>query len=268
MIKFSLILPIHFDVNYKTFKKSFDSLMRQTLKPTEYVIVLDGPIKPIILGYMNTFLIEKNVKIIKNIKNIGLGKSLNKAILKCNYEIIIRADSDVIYDINRNKEFILFYKKNKNIDIFGSWMSEVDSSNKIYIKKTPVKNKAICFAMNFRNPINHPTVMFKKKKIISAGNYKHMPFFEDYYLWLRCKKIGINFLNIKKNLALTNIDLGYIKRRDGIPYFINFLEFQKNAYEEKLISGFFILANILIRLSILPFSSKIKLYIYKKFLRS
>jgi len=166
MIKFSLILPIHYDVNYKTFKKSFDSLMRQTLKPIEYVIVLDGPIKPIILSYINTFLIEKNVKIIKNIKNIGLGKSLNKAILKCNYEIIIRADSDVIYDINRNKEFILFYKKNKNIDIFGSWMSEVDSSNKIYKKKTPVKNKAICFVMNFRNPINHPTVMFKKKKII------------------------------------------------------------------------------------------------------
>ena len=268
MIKFSLILPIHFDVNYKTFKKSFDSLMRQTLKPTEYVIVLDGPIKPIILGYMNTFLIEKNLKIIKNIKNIGLGKSLNKAILKCNYEIIIRADSDVIYDINRNKEFILFYKKNKNIDIFGSWMSEVDSSNKIYIKKTPVKNKAICFAMNFRNPINHPTVMFKKKKIISAGNYKHMPFFEDYYLWLRCKKIGINFLNIKKNLAVTNIDLGYIKRRDGISYFKNFLEFQKNAYKEKLVSGFYILTNILIRLSILSFSSKIKLYIYKTFLRS
>jgi len=268
MINFSLILPIHFDVSYNTFKKAFNSLIKQTLKPTEFIIVLDGPIKPIVANYINTFLKKTNIKIIKNIKNIGLGKSLKKAILKCKYEIIIRADSDVIYHINRNKELISLYNKNKNIDIFGSWMSETDSFNKIYKKKTPISNKSICYTMNFRNPINHPTVMFKKHKIILAGNYKHMPFFEDYYLWLRCKKIGSSFLNIKKNLALTNIDLNYIKRRDGISYFINFLEFQKNVYKEKLISNFFIVTNILIRLFILPFSSKIKLYFYKKFLRS
>ena len=38
MINFSVILPIHFDVSYNTFKKAFNSLIKQTLKPNEFIV--------------------------------------------------------------------------------------------------------------------------------------------------------------------------------------------------------------------------------------
>ena len=59
--------------------------------------------------------------------------------------------------------------------------------------------------------MNHPTVMFKKNKIISAGNYRHMPFFEDYYLWLRCKKIRCGNSEEKHRLEWTHLEKYLLK---------------------------------------------------------
>jgi glycosyltransferase involved in cell wall biosynthesis len=267
-MKFSLLLPIHIGIKFNDFKKSFDSLINQKVKPSEFIIILDGPVKGLIIDYIKLFKKKNRIKLIRNIKNIGLGASLKKGILISKFNLIIRADSDVIYNGNRNKEMILFYLKNKSIDIFGSWMLEIDESQKYYQKKTPHTNESIYSKMNFRNPINHPTVMFKKSKIILAGNYKHMPFFEDYYLWLRCKKIRCKFLNIKSNLATTTIDLDYVKRRHGLNYFLNFLQFQTIIYKENLVPLPIIIINIFIRLFLLPLSVKLRLLIYKYFLRN
>lgn len=268
MIKFSLLLPVHIGINFNDFKKSFDSLINQKLKPNEFLIIFDGPVKRLIVDYVELFKKKNRIKLIRNIKNIGLGASLKKGILISKFNIIIRADSDVIYNVNRNKEMISFYLKNKSIDIFGSWMLETDVNKKYFQKKTPHINESIYSKMNFRNPINHPTVMFKKNKIILAGNYRHMPFFEDYYLWLRCKKIRCKFVNIENNLATTTIDLDYIKRRHGLNYFLNFLKFQKTIYKENLVPLPIIIINIFIRLLLIPLSVKLKLLIYKNFLRN
>lgn len=268
MLKFSLLLPIHIGINFSDFKKSFDSLINQKVKPSEFIIILDGPVRGLIVDYIELFKKKNRIKLIRNIKNIGVGASLKKGTLMSKFNLIIRADSDVIYNVNRNKEMISFYLKNKSIDIFGSWMLEIDENQRYYQKKTPHINKIIYSRMNLRNPINHPTVMFKKSKIILAGNYRHMPFFEDYYLWLRCKKIRCKFSNIKNNLATTTINLDYIKRRHGLNYFLNFLQFQRVIYKENLVPLPLIIINILIRLLLFPLSLKLKLFMYKKFLRN
>ena len=44
-MKFSVILPLYINVQLKTFQKSFQSILNQTLKPNEIILILDGPIK-------------------------------------------------------------------------------------------------------------------------------------------------------------------------------------------------------------------------------
>ena len=44
-MKFSVVLPIYINVELKTFRKSLQSILNQTLKPNEIILVLDGPIK-------------------------------------------------------------------------------------------------------------------------------------------------------------------------------------------------------------------------------
>ena len=44
-LKFSVILPIYINVNSKLFIKSFNSILNQSLKPNEIIIIFDGPVK-------------------------------------------------------------------------------------------------------------------------------------------------------------------------------------------------------------------------------
>ena len=51
-------------------------------------------------------------------------------------------------------------------------------------KEMPSSYKLIKRRCKFSNPINHPTVMLKKKDLIKY-NYKNFSRMEDYYLWIK-----------------------------------------------------------------------------------
>ena len=48
--------------------------------------------------------------------------------------------------------------------------------------------------------MNHMSVMFKKSDVLEVGGYKHMLYYEDYYLWLRMMKESMKFHNIDRVL--------------------------------------------------------------------
>ena len=60
-IKFSVILPIYIKIDYIIFRKSFESILNQTLKPNEIIIIFDGPVKKNIQEYVNKK--KKKIKI-------------------------------------------------------------------------------------------------------------------------------------------------------------------------------------------------------------
>ena len=66
----------------------------------------------------------------------------------------------------------------------------------------------------FRNPVNHPSVMMRRSDIISCGGYSHLPFLEDYLLWLRLVNCGGKIVNIPFPLTVLNV-VGRDKRRTG-----------------------------------------------------
>ena len=45
------------------------------------------------------------------------------------------------------------------------------------------------------------TVMYKKSAVLDAGSYEHLPYTEDFYLWLRAMNKGYKFANIDKVLS-------------------------------------------------------------------
>ena len=67
-------------------------------------------------------------------------------------------------------------------------------------KKNPLMHEQISRRLKYRNPFNHQTVLFKKS-VLKAGNYKDVPFFEDYYLWVRMKTKSSIFGNLNKILV-------------------------------------------------------------------
>jgi len=203
-------MPVHNSVCFFFFKKSINSVLSNTLKPDEFLIVVDGYLSL----NKKLFLLDKKkkfkfIKIVYFKIKIGLVRVLNHGIIISKHNIIARADSD---DINHNKRFkkqIGFIKRN-NVDILGS--NVVEKFNGINLKKNIKLNPNI-FDFLISNPLNHPTVIFKKKKILKLGMYPNIQYKEDYLLWIIAKLNGCNIFNLKDCLVTSEYNSSTILRR-------------------------------------------------------
>ena len=268
-MKFSVILPLYINVQLKTFQKSFQSILNQTLKPNEIILILDGPIKEEIKKFiLKKKKTNKLIKILTFNKNHGLGYVLNKAVKECKYNIIARCDAD---DFSNKKRFqiqINFLKKNKNIDVLGSNVTEVKNS-KIISKKFMVKEDyEIKKQLLFRNPINHSSVMFKKNKVLKSGNYQKVQYFEDYYMWFAMVKKNCTFRNLPAFLVSMSVDDDFYKRRSGLKYYRYYLIFILKIKKKFKINSLILLLNIIIRLPMIFLHNKIIKILYSTILRN
>ena len=78
--------------------------------------------------------------------------------------------------------------------------------------------------------------MFRKQAILESGNYQDMPYFEDYWLWVRMLQKGYIVKNIEN--ILVNVCAGekMLSRRHGKVY-LNFIyKFCANMYKIKFCS--------------------------------
>lgn len=271
MNNFSVLMSVYIKENPKYFERSLKSILEeQTLKPKEIVIVEDGPIteelKKVIIKYK-----EKYPNIIKSVileKNQGLGDALNIGLKKTSYDIVARMDTD---DISLPKRFEEQYKilLENNYDVVGSNIYEFENNenNVIGYKKVPENSSEIIRYSKTRNPINHPSVMFKKCAVINSGSYEKMPDFEDYYLWVRMINKGYKFYNIQKPLLKFRTGNEMIKRRGSLRYFKNEKNFFKKLLEIRHINYMEYFRVLVIRFFFRIFPDNLRLFLYKNVLR-
>ena len=199
---FSVLISIYHKENPPFFNRCMQSIWdEQTVKPNEIVLVEDGPLTKDLY-----FLIEKwqkklgkILKIIPLEKNVGLAKALNIGLQNCSYKIIARMDTDDIAMPQRFEKQLHFLEKNKNIDVLGTYISEIDE-NETVIKKSvsyPLTHDDLYQFFKKRDPLAHPTTMFRQCFFQKAGNYPtHLLLAEDTLLWYRGFLKGCQFANV------------------------------------------------------------------------
>jgi len=99
------------------------------------------------------------VKILNNKKNIGLAKSINKAIKICTGRYIVRVDSDDYVARNFIYLLKLFLDKNHEYQAVASDYYRVTSDEKIIDKKNSLIHEIAC------------GIMFRKESLIGIGMY-------------------------------------------------------------------------------------------------
>ena len=180
-MKFSVLLSIYYKESPIYFRESLNSILSQTLRPSEIILVEDGLLTEELDNEINRYLdLHPHLKIIPLSTNQGLGKALNEGLKHCSYDIVARMDTDDIAKPDRFEKQLAIFEKYSDIDVVGADISEVKS-----VRKLPELPDDIRQFAKRRNPINHPVVMFRKSAVLAAGGYRHFPLFEDYYLWIR-----------------------------------------------------------------------------------
>lgn len=222
-LEFCVLIPVYSGDNPEFFQQALDSIYStQTYRPSQIVIVIDGPIPTALELVISDWLCKYSdlLKIVRMSKNVGLGGALSKGLLACDYDLVARMDSDDVAREDRFAKQIELFRKDKNLIICGSNVQEfVSHPDKIYSTKIVPKDvKNIRRFAKYRNPINHPTVMFRRKAIINVGGYIPMRGFEDYYLWVRCLLANYTFCNIQESLVFMRGGRAQLARRTGLIY--------------------------------------------------
>lgn len=249
-------------------RETLDSLLSQTLKPKNVIIVIDGTInhkvKITLKEYENILPIKKvSIK-----ENVGLGLALRKGLKECRSKIVLRFDTDDISFKDRAKLLVKEFHYS-DLDIIGSNVYEfTDKPNEFVSQKImPKTHYEIKKQIFFRNPINHPSVGFLKDSILRLdGGYRHFPYYEDYDLWIRAIFNGLKFKNLDKSLVAMRVS-SQRKRRRGLDLVCRESKLLKTFFEVSILYGFFFLPILFIRsiLALLPL--RIFSFVINRFLR-
>lgn len=270
-IPFSVLISVYKKEKAEYLKQALQSVINQTLKPTEIVIVKDGPLTKELDECIENFQRQhpKLFKIITFKKNRGLGLALRDGVKACKYEYIARMDSDDISKRDRFEKQFNYIQKHPEIALLGTWITEFSKDEKKpdTLTKLPCKHQEILKFAKKRNPLRHMTMVLKKEAIMKAGNYRDFLWFEDYDLWVRMLQKGYIAANIPEYLVNVRADKEMFARRGGRQYLKQDYKFQKIMLKVGFISVLGFLCNVIIRSIVRLMPNNFRTYIYNKFLR-
>ena len=183
-------------------KASITSILGQTYSNLELIIADDSTNKETIAAIDHFRMKDNRVIIIRDEKRMGFVCALNKGLRLAKGEYIARMDGDDISDANRFYIQADYLCSHKEIDILGGSMDIVDHNGKLVSHRSyPLKGFRLILWTILRNPLGHPTVMFRRK-LVDSGFYYDESFLkaEDLEFWLRLRKAGFKIANIPQKL--------------------------------------------------------------------
>ena len=185
----SVIMPVY--NGEKFLRDSIESILNQTYKNFEFIIVDDGSTDNsvrIIKEYQKK---DKRIKLIENKKNLGQSRALKIGLNNARGFYYSKMDQDDISDKNILEKELDFLEKNKDYVIVGSNLEIIDEDKKkIGYRFYPQENKEIKKTLIFKSPFAYPSIMIRLESLkIILYDEKYL-YCEDYDLWFKLLKYG------------------------------------------------------------------------------
>ena len=270
-VNLSVLMSIYIKEKPEYVRECFDSLLNQTVKANEWIVVEDGPLTEDMYHILDEYQ-SKYPGLIVRVplkKNQGLGLALKEGVQHCSNELIARMDTDDICVPDRFEKELAEFSDDPDLDICGSYIMEFEGSkdNILSERKVPLTNQEIIYYQKRRSAFNHMTVMYKKSSVLRAGNYEHAPLMEDDMLWTRMILAGCKGKNIEKVLVYARTGIDMIMRRGGWSYFKKYKTSRKKVYNLGLASYWDYLVTIYIQFFVALMPKRMRLFIFTKLLR-
>lgn len=242
MTKVSVIVPVYNVEEY--LEKCLDSLVNQTLKDIEIIIINDGSpdnSQKIIDNYTKKY---KNIIAIKD-TNHGQGHARNKGIKIAKSKYIMFLDSDDTLELNSIEKMYNIMEK-ENSDVVVADINKIVKDNKQYFKNYYKYSEKD----NINLMLSHPGPVAKlyKKDIFVKNNIKFLEnvYYEDLAMTpvLSLYIDKVNYLNepiynylIRENSTMKQKE--YNSKMDDIFTVVNYIENEfnqrfKGQYQEEL----------------------------------
>ena len=271
MAKFSVCMSVYHGDNATFFKQSIDSLLSQTRKPDEIVLVADGPvgdeINRVISDYEGSC---DSFNVVRLEKNSGHAIARQTGLDAAQHEYIAIMDSDDIAVPDRFEKQMAYIEAHPDVDALGGQIDEFigEPSNVVGTRIVPLTDAEIKDYLKSRCPMNLVTVMLKKESVQKAEGYIDWYCEEDYYLWLRMTEQGMTFANLPDNLVNVRVGEEMYQRRGGMRYFKSEAKLQKYMFSHGIISFSKYCYNVAIRFAVqVLMPNSVRGWVFKTFAR-
>lgn len=186
--------------NYNTpeeyLREAIESILNQTYSDFEFIIVDDCSTDnslDIIESYN-----DPRIVLIKNEENMGLTKSINRAIQAAKGEFLARMDADDISLPERFQKQINYMAEHPSLLVCGTWGELFGSgsgkyANKLIEKTVPEKDTfQINLLFGNQDGLLNNVVMFRHQMLLDKKikyNEKY-PCAQDFRMWVDCSRAG------------------------------------------------------------------------------
>lgn len=225
---FSVLMSVYARENPRALREALTSLLRQTLQPSEIVLVKDGPLTVELEREIEGFVGLLPLNLCSLPKNIGLASALNVGLRCAKQPWIMRFDSDDVCMPNRIEEQARIAMQGE-CQLFGCQAEEfeMDWQRPIRVRSVPLTHLAIVNYALTRNPFNHMTVCYRRDVVLRLGGYPNIPYMEDYALWIKMLADGVVAANSSSALVRARVGNGMIARRGGARYVNSEIQMQR-----------------------------------------
>ena len=199
----------------KTIKESIDSILNQSFKDFEFIIINDGSTdntEDVILSYG-----DKRIRYLKNDVNRGIIYTLNRGIIESKGKYIARMDSDDISLSTRFEKQIAILESRPNVIVCGTLISPFGSkTKKTNLTKLQLHNLKMKEQLAITTCFAHPTVIIRKFVLLSNDikydeNFKNA---EDYKLWIDLMEYG-EYYTVSEKLLLYRLSDSQISQTNN-----------------------------------------------------
>ena len=230
-------------------ERSVACITGQTRAPDEFLVVVDGPVPAALDAALATAAsAHPTLRVERLPRNVGSGLASARGLELATGDFVARHDSDDIslpHRLERQLEAV----EERHLDLVGSAMLEFEGNpdHVIGVRRNPRTHAQIAARMRLNNPINNPTVVFRRRLALDAGGYADLRYMQDYDLFARMLAAGARAENLDEPLVLFNASDDMISRRAGWRMLPNEWDIQRRLRDTGTIGNLLLVRNLVVR---------------------
>lgn len=213
----------------------------QTFKPSQIVLVEDGPIPAELESIVDGLQMRVNVSgvatvtVVKLPVNGGLTKALNQGLKYATGDLIARMDSDDIADPKRFERQVAYLEEHPEVDIVGGSLQEFDRENEcLNIRHYPLTHEEACRYIVKACPLAHPAVMMRRRIFDEGLRYdEQYRMSQDIKLWFDAIMAGCRIGNIPEVVLYFRREGDVFRRRSRAKAWNEFKIYMNGIYRMK-----------------------------------
>jgi glycosyltransferase involved in cell wall biosynthesis len=190
--------------NNRHLHTAIQSILDQSMTDFEFIIIANGRNED--LWTVLQSIKDDRVRLLRtDIEQLPF--SLNLGIQHAKSPYVARMDADDVAAKERLAIQCKFLDENKHIDVVGTRYRHIDDTGQTFGKSPRLRltPREIHKQLPYESCVSHPTAMVRRDSVLAVGGYAYGLYAEDWDLWIRMNRAGLQLANLNEVLLFYRI---------------------------------------------------------------